>query len=100
MHAYLRLSGALLISIGVDIGGTFTDVVAIVDAGRLRIAKLPSTRADPSAAVRTVFDRLLPEWDIAPAAVGCFAHGTTVATNAVLARKACRTRAPIEVSSR
>ena len=77
-------------SIGVDIGGTFTDVVAIDDAGRLRIAKLPSTRADPSAAVRTVFDRLLPEWGIAPAAVGCFAHGTTVATNAVLERKGAR----------
>ena len=77
-------------SIGVDIGGTFTDVVAIDGAGRLRIAKLPSTRADPSAAVRTVLGRLLPEWQIAPGAVDCFAHGTTVATNAVLERKGAR----------
>ena len=90
MHEYPRLSGALLISIGVDIGGTFTDVVAIDDAGALRIAKLPSTRADPSAAVRTVLERLLPQWNIAPASVACFAHGTTVATNAVLERRGAR----------
>ena len=77
-------------SIGVDIGGTFTDVVAIDATGTLRIAKLPSTRADPSAAVRTVLNRLLPEWQIAPAAVTCFAHGTTVATNAVLERRGAR----------
>ena len=51
-------------SIGVDIGGTFTDVVAVDDDGRMRIAKVPSTRSDPSAAVRTVLARLLPEWRI------------------------------------
>ena len=57
-------------SIGVDIGGTFTDVVAIDAAGGLRIAKLPSTRSDPSAAVRTVLESLLPQWNIAPADAG------------------------------
>ena len=77
-------------SIGVDIGGTFTDVVAIDAAGGLRIAKLPSTRSDPSAAVRTVLESLLPQWNIAPADVACFAHGTTVATNAVLERRGAR----------
>ena len=41
------------VSIGIDIGCTFTDGVAIYDNGRLRIAKVPSTRSDPSAAVRT-----------------------------------------------
>ena len=77
-------------SIGIDIGGTFTDVVAIDDAGGLHIAKLPSTRSDPSVAVRAVPGRLLPEWGIAPGAVTCFGHGTTVATNAVLERKGAR----------
>lgn len=37
------------VSIGVDIGGTFTDVVVIEDSGAVRIAKVPSTRSDPSA---------------------------------------------------
>jgi crotonobetaine/carnitine-CoA ligase len=78
------------VSIGVDIGGTFTDVVAVDDAGRLRIAKVPSSRADPSAAGRTVLSRLLPDWGIPPAAVERFVHGTTVATNAVLERKGAR----------
>ncbi len=77
-------------SIGIDIGGTFTDVVAIDDAGTQHIAKLPSTRADPSAAVREALVRLLPQWKIAPGAVTSFAHGTTVATNAVLERKGAR----------
>ena len=78
------------VSIGIDIGGTFTDVVAIDDNGRLHIAKVPSTRSDPSAAVRTVLHKLLPEWQIDPADVVRFAHGTTVATNAVLERKGAR----------
>lgn len=77
-------------SIGVDIGGTFTDVVAMDDAGGLRIAKVPSTRSDPSAAVRTVLADLLPAWGIAPRDVERFVHGTTVATNAVLERKGAR----------
>lgn len=74
-------------SIGVDIGGTFTDVVAVDDDGRMRIAKVPSTRSDPSAAVRSVLARLLPEWQVEAERVRRFAHGTTVATNAVLERK-------------
>ena len=49
-----------MVSIGVDIGGTFTDVVATDADGRLRIAKLPSSHIDPSAPVRTVLNRLLP----------------------------------------
>ena len=77
-------------SIGVDIGGTFTDVVAVDDDGRMRIAKVPSTRSDPSAAVRTVLSQLLPQWRVEAERVRRFAHGTTVATNAVLERKGAR----------
>ncbi len=82
--------GGMATSIGVDIGGTFTDVVAVDDDGRMRIAKVPSTRSDPSAAVRSVLARLLPEWRIEAERVRRFAHGTTVATNAVLERKGAR----------
>lgn len=78
------------VGIGVDIGGTFTDIVALDDDGRLHIAKVPSTRSDPSAAVRRVIQQQLREWNIAAAEVARFVHGTTVATNAVLERKGAR----------
>lgn len=75
------------VAIGVDIGGTFTDVVARDADGRTRIAKVPSTRPDPAQAVRNVLNELLPGWKIDAADVERFVHGTTVATNAVLERK-------------
>ena len=64
------------VRIGADSGGTFTDLVA--DDGR--IVKVPSTPTDPGAAVRTGIGRLTDE---RPALL---AHGTTVATNALLER--------------
>lgn len=75
------------VAIGIDIGGTFTDVVARDAAGHMRIAKVPSTRPDPAEAVRVVLRELLPAWQVDPGAVERFVHGTTVATNAVLERK-------------
>ncbi len=76
--------------IGVDIGGTFTDVVARDAQGRLRFTKLPTTRSDESAAVLHAIKLMAGEWGIAPASITRFAHGTTVATNAVLERKGAR----------
>jgi N-methylhydantoinase A/oxoprolinase/acetone carboxylase beta subunit len=65
------------VRVGVDTGGTFTDVVA--DDGRIR--KVPSTPHDPSAGVREGLG------DDRPATL---AHGTTVATNALLERRGAR----------
>ncbi len=76
--------------IGVDIGGTFTDVVARDASGRLHFTKLPTTRGDESAAVLRAITLMAGEWRIAPASITRFAHGTTVATNAVLERKGAR----------
>lgn len=73
-------------AVGIDIGGTFTDVVC-TDGVRSVIFKLPSTRDDPSRAVAAALDRLRLEHGIAPEAIERFCHGTTVATNAVLERK-------------
>jgi N-methylhydantoinase A len=77
------------IAIGVDIGGTFTDVVAVGEEG-LTIAKVPSSRSDPSSTIREVLTRLLPEWGKRAEDVVRFTHGTTVATNAVLERRGAR----------
>jgi N-methylhydantoinase A/oxoprolinase/acetone carboxylase beta subunit len=63
------------VRVGVDTGGTFTDAVA--DDGRS--AKVPSTPDDPAEAVRTAVHALEPVPDV-------LAHGTTVATNALLER--------------
>ena len=63
--------------IGADSGGTFTDIVGT--DGRIR--KLLSTRTDPGRAVRTGASA------VAPDGIEVLAHGTTVATNALLERR-------------
>ena len=73
--------------IGVDIGGTFTDVVVRRTGAPTRIMKIPTTRQDPSIAVIEALRRMSDEWNLAPQHVLRFVHGTTVATNAVLERK-------------
>lgn len=69
--------------VGIDIGGTFTDLVALSAEGEMTIVKVPSTPDDPSRAFGDALRRM-PE---GPAEVR---HGTTVATNAVLTRSGAR----------
>jgi N-methylhydantoinase A len=72
--------------VGIDVGGTFTDLAALVD-GRLVTAKVPSTPADQAAGVMEV----LAHAGIAGTEIAAFAHGMTVATNALLERRGART---------
>ena len=72
--------------VGVDVGGTFTDLVALRD-GRLLAAKVPSTPEDQSAGALAAFDAS----GLDAADVAVFAHGMTVATNALLERRGGRT---------
>jgi N-methylhydantoinase A len=74
------------ISVGVDVGGTFTDLVAVVD-GELVTAKVPSV---PGAEARGIAAALRAA-GVEARAVGVLAHGTTVATNALLERRGART---------
>jgi N-methylhydantoinase A len=71
--------------IGVDVGGTFTDLVALVD-GQLITAKVPSTREQSDGVIESV---VAAELDAS--GVEAFAHGSTVATNSLLERKGART---------
>ena len=73
--------------IGVDIGGTFTDVVAREPGKQIRLFKLPTTRGDPSQAVIAALQQIKKEWLVDAGMVSKLAHGTTIATNAVLERK-------------
>jgi N-methylhydantoinase A len=73
--------------IGVDTGGTFTDVVAVEErTGRVVTTKVPSTPHDPSAGLLAGVRRMMDEVGIRPAQVTGLFHGTTVTTNAVLTR--------------
>jgi N-methylhydantoinase A len=74
--------------IGVDTGGTFTDLVAVGADGEVRLRKVSSTPAQPSTGVFTALERT--DLDLA-ADVGYFVLGTTIATNAVLQRRGART---------
>ena len=78
--------------LGVDIGGTFTDAVLLSEAsGATRIAKVPSTPADPSRGFLNAVERILSDGDVAPDAISYLVHGTTVATNSLIERKTPRT---------
>jgi N-methylhydantoinase A len=73
--------------VGIDCGGTFTDLVAVeAGSGRLFVTKLPSTPTDPSQAVIAALDELFSA-GVNPSEVRFVAHGTTVATNAILEGK-------------
>ncbi len=86
-------SGALDLAnwlIGVDTGGTFTDLIAFDHAGgALRRAKVPSVPDDPSLAVVDALEKLFAD-GVAPADIAMIVHGTTVATNALLEGKGVR----------
>lgn len=71
--------------LGVDVGGTFTDLVLARDDG-VGVAKVPSTPDDQAEGILAGIARL----DLDPATLGRFAHGTTVATNTVLERDGAR----------
>lgn len=68
--------------IGADVGGTFTDIVAVAPDGELSRIKVPSTREDYSRGISDALAAHLPA--AALSQVGQFVHGTTVATNAIL----------------
>jgi len=73
--------------VGVDIGGTFTDLVLSMD-GRLRIHKLLSSPANPAASMLTGLETIAPD---GLQSLRQIAHGSTVATNAILERKGAKT---------
>src|SRR5207302_9080575 len=78
--------------VGVDIGGTFTDLILIDDAtGALTVGKVLTTPDDPSRAVAQVLAEALARAKTPPEQVQHVIHGTTLVTNAVIERKGART---------
>ncbi len=70
--------------IGVDVGGTFTDLVLWDDDGTVTVHKTPSTNHDPSIGTMDGIAALAGRAGVSPSEIEMFFHGTTVATNIVL----------------
>ena len=78
--------------VGVDIGGTFTDLVVFDDAtGRFAVGKALTTPHDPSQAIETLLLETLEQEGIARVSVRRLIHGTTLVTNAIIERRGSRT---------
>jgi N-methylhydantoinase A len=77
---------------GVDIGGTFTDLLLLDEhSGEMIIGKILTTPGDPALAVIQGLQALLAERHVDPATVSATIHGTTLITNAIIERKGART---------
>lgn len=75
--------------IGIDTGGTFTDVIRVDDDGSIQLIKIPSTPADPAQSFLDGVREIGGDGDHGDEVV----HGSTVGTNAVLERRGARTAA-------
>ncbi|MDP7548255.1 MAG: hydantoinase/oxoprolinase N-terminal domain-containing protein [Alphaproteobacteria bacterium] len=80
--------------IGIDVGGTFTDMVLRDHAGGLWVFKAPSVPADPSQGVLAVLQRAIDSFEMTLpdllADCALFFHGSTVATNTILEKKGAK----------
>ena len=79
------------LKIGIDVGGTFTDIVVLSADGHVRLKKILSSPDDYSRVIRAGLQELLASADLLPESVREVIHGTTVATNAILEGKGART---------
>ncbi|WP_310782792.1 hydantoinase/oxoprolinase family protein [Candidatus Palauibacter polyketidifaciens] len=87
-----RTKGARMgIRVGVDVGGTFTDVVLLGDDGRMVARKVSSTPEDYSRGIAEGVAAALADCGAAPGDVTSVVHATTVATNTILEQKGART---------
>ena len=77
--------------IGIDIGGTFTDVALVEEgSGRIGVVKVPTTPDDFGRGVIEGIDAALAKYGVEADAVSLLSHATTVVTNAILEQKGAR----------
>jgi len=77
--------------VGVDIGGTFTDIVILGSDGSIATKKVSSTPEDYSIAIITGVQQLFKELNLHPDNIKGFIHASTVATNTILENKGAKT---------
>jgi N-methylhydantoinase A len=86
------MSGRGRVRIGIDIGGTFTDVVLVDEAaGAVHVVKLLTDHDNPARAVLDGYEAIIAQAGVEGADVAQVCHGTTLVTNAVLERRGART---------
>src|SRR3989442_14755312 len=73
-----------VVRVGVDVGGTFTDLVALAENGTIEVRKVVTTPDDPAVGLFRALDAL------SPVPIDVLIHGTTIATNALLERRGAR----------
>ncbi|MDB5506691.1 MAG: hypothetical protein JWR75_1329 [Devosia sp.] len=76
---------------GVDIGGTFTDIVLVDDLGRVELCKVASTPDDYSRGIANGLQQLVTRIGVDPGAITGIVHATTIATNTILEFKGAKT---------
>ena len=84
------MTGAGMTRVGIDIGGTFTDL-ALERNGQLRSAKILTDYAAPERAILQILREVVAQADIRIADIGMIIHGTTLATNALIQRNGAHT---------
>lgn len=77
--------------VGIDIGGTFTDLSVLDRSGIVAVGKTLTTHGAPAQGVVDALDDLLRENEIDAARIGRLVHGTTLVTNALIERRGART---------
>ena len=80
-----------MIRLGVDVGGTFTDLLVADERGEVTVEKLPTTVGDPAAGVLAGARRVIAAAGLQPPEIDDFLHGTTIATNVLLEHDGART---------
>lgn len=77
--------------VGVDIGGTFTDLSIVDGEGIVALGKQLTTHQEPAAAVAQILEDVLAEEELDPGDVSAVIHGTTLVTNALIERRGAKT---------
>lgn len=79
------------VRIGIDVGGTFTDLVIQDEAGDISVIKVPSTPDNPANGVMDALQELVDTHDVVPGDIDAVFHGTTVAMNAAIEEEGAKT---------
>src|SRR3978361_2451102 len=77
LHLVRTRSDNMAQRLGIDVGGTFTDVVVVKDDGTVAVEKVPSTPADPSQGIFDGIRKIEASRGIVPAEINIFAQGPT-----------------------
>jgi len=78
--------------LGIDIGGTFTDLVLLNEQnGQLQFGKTPTTYPDPTVGIINGMNLLIADYNLDISQIDRIVHGTTLVTNAVIERKGAKT---------